>query len=295
MNEMGRHLPDEGVNDFCESYETIRKSHWSPRVPIRKAILDLFATGVPLLDSEQPRIQFLYFHHIFPDEKQSFRNLLRALSEEYVFIPYSEAVAKVANGEIEGKLIALSSDDGFLNNLIAGEVLDELGIKACFFLNPATIGLREDSRIRQFCSERLNTPPIRFLDWNDVENLMRHGHEIGSHGLSHLNIGQIDAKQAQEEIFKSKTILDEKCGGVQHFAYPYGRWSDFNKRNFNQAIEAGYISCATAERGCHTSQCDSKIPIILRDLVIASWPLRHVRFFNAMNFHRKANAQAKWK
>lgn len=295
MNEMDSQHPGEGANEFCDSYGTIRRGHWSLRVPLRKATLDLLATTVRLFDSQESRIQFLYFHHIFPDEKQSFGRLLKALSEEYAFIPYSEAVAKVANGEIDGKFIAISSDDGFLNNLIAGEVLDEFGIKACFFLNPATIGSKDDLSIRQFCSERLNLPPIRFLNWNDVENLMRQGHEIGSHGLSHLNIAQIDSSRAHEEISKSKLILDRKCGKVHHFAYPYGRWSDFSNHNFEQVIKAGYTSCATAERGCHTKQCDSKIPIILRDLVIASWPMQHVRFFNAMNFHRRANTQAKWK
>lgn len=200
---------------------------------------------------EKPRIQFLYIHHVFEDELKSFDKLLNALSKNHTFIGYSKAVNKILSGEIDKPYICISSDDGFKNNLEAVKILDKYGIQGCFFINPDTIGMKDFSKIKMFCKERLNFPPTEFMDWNDIDNLMKKGHEIGSHTIGHINISKTSIKEVEDNINESYEILSKRLGEVFHFAYPYGRFFHFNREAYNLVFKAGFISCASAERGCH--------------------------------------------
>jgi len=95
---------------------------------------------------------------------------------------------RLLSGTVDKPYIAWSSDDGFKNNAIAAEVLNNYGAKACFYINPETIGLSDKNKIKQFCDVKLKMPPIAFADWRDVELLLKQGHEIGSHTMAHDNV-----------------------------------------------------------------------------------------------------------
>ena len=59
--------------------------------------------------SKRARVQFLYIHHIFKDEENSFDELFL---NYHTFISHSEAVNRVINGHIDKPYISISSDDG---------------------------------------------------------------------------------------------------------------------------------------------------------------------------------------
>lgn len=231
---------------------------------------------------EKPRIQFLYIHHVFDDEIENFDRLLKLLSKHYSFIGYSDAVNKILTGNIDKAYICISSDDGFKNNLAAAKIMDRYGVKGCFFVNPDTIGLKDFSKVKSFCKNRLHFPPTEFMDWNDLHNLTKRGHEIGSHTMGHINIAETNINIVEDNINKSFQILNDRIGDVSHFAYPYGRFFHFNKQAFDLVYRAGFTSCATAERGCHISSA-KKLSInqllIRRDHVICNSNLDHVFYF----------------
>jgi len=54
------------------------------------------------------RVQFLYMHHVFGDEEDSFRNLLGRLSLGHRLVSYSEAVDRVLSGDIDGPYVAIT-------------------------------------------------------------------------------------------------------------------------------------------------------------------------------------------
>lgn len=232
-----------------------------------------------------PRVQFLYIHHTFSDELEGLRLLIKDLAQHHSFISHSEGVERVLSGTIDRPYIAFSSDDGFKNNLLGARVLSEYGIKACFFINPGLIGLREVDRIRTICSERFHFPPVEFLRWNEVEELQQLGHEIGSHTMEHRNMGKLEASTVREDLQQSKAILEQHCGPITHFAYPYGRFTDITAQGFRDVFAAGYGSCASAERGCHIASPGWKPEelCVRRDHILLDWPLAHVRYFLAMN------------
>lgn len=231
---------------------------------------------------EKPRIQFLYIHHVFDDEIQNFDKLLKALSKQHLFISYSEAVTKILSGKIDKPYISISSDDGFKNNLEAVKVMEKYGIKGCFFINPDTIGIKEISKIKIFCKDRLNFPPTEFMDWDDIDNLMKNGHEIGSHTMGHINIAETNIHEVEDNINQSYEVLHARCGVVSHFAYPYGRFFHFNQQAYDLVFKAGFSSCASAERGCHISfkkELKKNELFIRRDHVICDWNINHVLYF----------------
>ena len=272
-------------------------STWSPkgesglRGKVRHLALDFLST-INSTGSKphrsQPHVQFLYIHHVFADEEKALRQLLTSLSEDYTFLSHSDAVNRVREGNIDRPYLSFSSDDGFLNNLRAADIFQEFDISACFFLNPNTIGLTDQEAIAQFCRSRLNARPVEFLDWDQVERIQKQGHEIGSHSLAHLNLAALSATDVKEDLEQSKAALEEHCGTIEHFAFPYGRWSDFSTTAFQACLEVGHTSCATAERGCHVNDTplDLSRHLLFRDQVILGWPERHIRYFIGRNLRR---------
>lgn len=282
---------------FTTKYHEIAKSRWSLRGVARHIALDLLS-NIRGADYEEimrrPRIQFLYIHHVFQDEKKELETLVGRLSKEYTFIGYTEAVDKVINGNIDRPYLVFSSDDGLHNNLDAAEVLDHFGIKACFFICPSIIGEPDYKKVSVFCNQRLHFPPVRFLEWADVEELMSRGHEIGAHTMNHIRISEVDEKIATEEILRCREVLLERVGQCSHFAYPYGKFSDFPTSLRSVVFDAGYSSCASAERGCHVSENAINIRdlLIRRDHILLDWPIQHIQYFlyrNAKNASTAGN------
>lgn len=256
------------------------------RTVVREMALTGLSLRIKLPDAnkvfEKPRVQFLYIHHVFDDEIHNFDKLLNELSLHHTFISYSEAVQKILTGKIDKPYISISSDDGFKNNLRASKVLEKYNVKGCFFINPDTIGMKDYSKIKTFCKEQLNFPPIEFMDWNDIHELLSKGHEVGSHTIGHVNVAATNLKEVEDNLYRSYEIITKKCGSVEHFAFPYGRFFDFNKSAYELVFQAGYKSCASAERGCHISSKTRLKPqelFIRRDHVICDWNINHIKYF----------------
>ena len=106
---------------------------------------------------------------------------------------------------------------------------------------------------------------------------------------------QTNIKMVEENINKSYDILTKRTGNVYHFSFPYGRFFHFKKEAFDIVFNAGFISCASAERGCHISN-NKKIKLnnilIRRDHVICNWNINHILHFiinNSINSSFKNN------
>ena len=266
---------------------------------LRDSVLDIlsFKTKLPNAEKffEKSRIQFLYIHHVFDDEIKNFDKLLNYLSKHHNFISYSKAVNKILTGDIDKSYICISSDDGFKNNLNAVKIMNKYGVKGCFFVNPDTIGLKDFSKIKLFCNNILRCAPTEFMEWDDLENLIKYGHEIGSHTMNHIKISETNINVVEDNINESYQILSKRLGEVSHFAYPYGRYFHFNKQAFDLVFKAGFISCASAERGCHISDktpLNNNQLLIRRDNLVCNSNINHILYFilnNSKNSSYKTN------
>tara|TARA_B100000963_G_scaffold361806_1_gene399811 strand:+ start:16171 stop:17058 length:888 start_codon:yes stop_codon:yes gene_type:complete len=265
---------------------------------LRSKTLDLLSLKNKLCRDKEylknPRVQFLYIHHVFEDELYNFDRLLKSLAIDHEFISYSEGVEKILKGEIDRPYIIISSDDGFKNNLDAAKILDRYGIKGCFFINPASIGLSEFKQIKKFCNSNLNFPTTEFMTWDDVESLLNSGHEIGSHTMNHIDISKHSLDEVESELSDSMKLINSKCGSVKHFAYPFGSYSFFNKEAMELVFSLGYESCASAERGCYFEQkkkINKNDLLIRRDHVVCAWDLDHIFYFLIANSKSKKNLE----
>lgn len=272
---------------FIDTYKSIKADE---SLGIRGIIRNVVLNGLSLRDQitgieehlKKPRIQFLYIHHIFKDELENFEKLLMLLSKDHSFIPYKEAVNKVLTNDIDKPYIAISSDDGFKNNLLAIDILKKYNAQACFFINTDLIGETDFIKIKNHCWQKLNFPPVEFLSWEDVEKLQKEGHEIGSHTTSHLDIAKASRDEIVNDMHETMAILTRKCGPTLHFAFPYGRFFNFSEEGRRAVFDAGFISCASAERGCHVPGTIHLAPeklCIRRDHIILDWDINHILYF----------------
>ena len=105
----------------------------------------------------------------------------------------------------------------------------------------------------------------------------------------HMNIAKASALEIADDMGKTFSILTNQCGSVKHFAFPYGRFFHFSEVGRKAVFDAGFTTCATAERGCHINPAapmNGKDLCIRRDHTVLGWDMRHIMYFlinNAKN------------
>jgi peptidoglycan/xylan/chitin deacetylase (PgdA/CDA1 family) len=133
-------------------------------------------------------------------------------------------------------------------------------------------------QLASFCSDPLHLPrPVEPLTWDDATTLAGE-HEIGSHTRSHRDLTSLARDALADELQGSKHDLEARLGReVRHFSAPYGDVARFSADVSRAARDAGYESCATAQRGVNVPGAD--VYALRRDHLVAGWPLRDVRYF----------------
>ena len=161
-------------------------------------------------------------------------------------------------GEKIGKVVGLTFDDGYRNNLEhALPVLQQQGFTATCY---AVSGLIGGTNIwdRGIVAEE---PLMSLQDWQRWRDA---GMDIGSHARTHAKLTELPADDARAQIADSKRELEQAIGcEVRHFCYPYGWY-----RNEHQKMvrEAGYATATTTQRGRVHEGHD---PYTLRRIMVA--------------------------
>ncbi len=279
----------------------IKIGNATPRSVARHVALSLLAAASDIGEFgsralARPRVQFLHLHHVRRDEETGFRKLLEWLVESHCVVGYSEAVRRVADGDIDRNYVCLSFDDGLKNCATAARIMSGLGVKGCFFVCPSIIGEVDPAAVAAFCDDRLQTPVNEFLSWDDVAEMAAAGHEFGSHTMCHARLWQASGRVLEDEIAGSYEALKQRLGSVEHFAWPFGGFEHITREASEAVYAAGFESCASAVRGCHSPAppVDRRRLCIRRDHVVASWPLSHIRYFMAANSRRMSEETSHW-
>ena len=117
----------------------------------------------------------------------------------------------------DGKAAAVcfTFDDGLEDQYtIAAPELEKRGWRGTFFINGAKI----DGERRSYDDR---------MDWEQVEDLHRRGHEIASHGWTHRKLTKIPFEEAMEEISINDSAIVAHTGKFpMTFAYPYNSKND---------------------------------------------------------------------
>ena len=151
-------------------------------------------------------------------------------------------LAPYLRGEKQGKVVGLTFDDGYQNNLThALPILRRNGFTAtCYGVSRAMGG----TNAWDAAAGAIEKPLMTIQDWKIWRD---QGMDIGSHTQHHANLQQCEDTRAWDEIAGSRQDLEMEFGcKVMHFCYPYG-W--FESRHIDMVRKAGYETATTTQRG----------------------------------------------
>lgn len=150
---------------------------------------------------------------------------------------------------VPARAVVLTFDDGYENFYeYAFPVLQRYGFPSIVYLLSGLIGRNSE----WFAADGRDTPPL--MSKERILQLQQAGVDFGSHGVSHVKFAQVGMKQAEDEIRRSKMMLEELLGReVKHLCYPYG---SHNKQVVELAREAGYQTAVTCVRASATAGDD---------------------------------------
>jgi peptidoglycan/xylan/chitin deacetylase (PgdA/CDA1 family) len=145
-------------------------------------------------------------------------------------------------GEKVGKVVGLTFDDGYCNNLQhALPVLQELGFTATCYVMSQLLGQTNVWDIENGVKQADLMTAAQIRQWAQA------GMEIGAHTQTHCKLPHMPDDVAMREIRACRADLAELLGEpVAHFCYPYGL---YEARHAVMAQDAGYQSATTTQRG----------------------------------------------
>ena len=92
----------------------------------------------------------------------------------------------------------------------------------------------------------------RMLNWEQVRAMQKSGVFFGAHTTSHPAVSQLDPTDFEEELARSKRLLEDQIGiPIVDFAYPFGKPSDTSPVAEEFLARSGYRSAVTTIEGCN--------------------------------------------
>ncbi len=146
------------------------------------------------------------------------------------------------NGTRQGKVVGITFDDGYLNNLAhALPALQANGFTATCY------GISELLGKTNAWDRAIGVPEKPLMSVSDWKAWHNAGMDVGSHTQSHAQLDAVSQAQARAEISISKSQLEQFIGAeVRHFCYPYGKYS---QAHVQMVKDAGYVTATTTRRG----------------------------------------------
>ena len=237
--------------------------------------------GYPLFKilKRKKGVSSIIFHHIDRKYFSSFEKLIKLIQNELGFIdPKDFASYTIDQYEINSKKVLLTFDDGFYSNYqLTKEILDPIGVKGLFFVNPNFAKLSKNFEYKTFMkdnflfnnlnpnnSENIENPEITPMKFNHMRELIDNGHTIGSHSYSHRRLSSLNSsKDLLYEILESKKILEEELlYKIKHFAFPFGDIKSISRESMEIA-KKHYEYIYSGIRGLNTVKL--KKDIIFRE------------------------------
>ncbi len=145
-------------------------------------------------------------------------------------------------GEKTGKVVGITFDDGYLNNLTnALPALKKQGFSSTCYVVDGLLGKTN------VWDEHVGIAQTPLMSAEQLLQWQAGGQEVGAHTKEHVDLLAISELAAWKQIANSKPALQTLLGKpVNHFCYPYGK---FDKRHEVMAKQASYETATTTVRG----------------------------------------------
>jgi len=191
-----------------------------------------------------------------------FERYCRFFRDHFKVLPLAELVRRLELGEPLQRELAITFDDGYLDNFEhAAPILWKYSLPATFFVVTRWIGgtvVPWWDRAEGACHP--------WMSWDQVRTLHRCGFDIGAHTRTHVDLGSVDGDEAEAEIRGSRVDLERNLRApVDLFAYPYGGRGNLSEANRALVKRAGFRCCCSCFGGEVTAETDplrlARVPI----------------------------------
>ena len=180
------------------------------------------------------------------------------------------ALMPYLRGDKKGKVVGITFDDGYLNNLThALPVLVRHGFSATCYAVSQRLGQTNvwDKELGIAQTPLMN--PMQLRQW------VAGGQEVGAHTRHHSNLTESDKNTCLHEIVLGKSELEDAIAApVTQFCYPYGQ---FKAEHVVMAQNAGFLTASTTNRGrCQPGEDLMQLPRVpvLRATSLAAFWLK---------------------
>mgnify|MGYP003624292525 CR=1 FL=1 len=210
---------------------------------MRNILRNLYLLVLGSVRKPKPGIHIINAHFVTPNSVDEFdggifEQFLLNIKKNCTLISVQKAVKLINdNYKSDEALVALTFDDGFEECYTSmAPILDKHNIKAAFFINSNYVA-SEESYQKAF-NERINTYTKKPMNWNQVIDLHKRGHVIGSHSLDHLDFGKISQKELEFQLLRNKELLEDKLAyNCEYFAWTYGQFSNFPESALEETLK----------------------------------------------------------
>jgi peptidoglycan/xylan/chitin deacetylase (PgdA/CDA1 family) len=211
-------------------------------------------------------IPILMYHQIeaAPPRGASFRSLYvspGAFARQMFFLNVlgyrglsMSALTPYLKGERSGKVVGITFDDGYLNNLTnALPVLKRHGFSSTCYAVSQYVGKTN------LWDREIGSRQTLLMNVQQLRQWLAAGQEVGAHTRHHVHLAQADAATCKEEIARSKSELENITGSpVRHFCYPYGEYTA-DQVGITSAL--GFESATSTRRSrCHADDDMLQLP-----------------------------------
>jgi peptidoglycan/xylan/chitin deacetylase (PgdA/CDA1 family)/CelD/BcsL family acetyltransferase involved in cellulose biosynthesis len=92
--------------------------------------------------------------------------------------------------------------------------------------------------------------PNFMLNWTEIREMGKNGISFGAHTVTHPVLSHCKTEDVEREVVESKKTIERNVRQpVNHFAYPFGRYGDFNEDAKKTLRAAGFLTAATTIPG----------------------------------------------
>lgn len=163
-------------------------------------------------------------------------------------------LAPYLRGELRGKVVGITFDDGYLNNLThALPVLQRYGFTSTCYAVSQLMGKTNVWDVSNGIAQ------VPLMNEEQLQQWIRGGQQVGAHTRYHVHLPEVSADERYREIVGCRQELEAASKSpVPDFCYPYG---EFDATTVAAVQDAGYASATTTRRGrCHAGESMLELP-----------------------------------
>lgn len=251
---------------------------------MRQKLRDIYLRIAGFFVKPIPGIHIINSHYVTSREPNYdrdhllFENFLKNLSRIGKVISLDTAVDFLKDSLEQSKevKIALTFDDGFEEcYTIIAPLLEKYNCRGAFFLNANYI--ESNDYYQKDYNLRVGIDTKKPMSWNQVIDLHKRGHIIGSHGLDHHDFGVLTDEAIEYQLSENKRLLENRLNyECEYFAWTYGRFLNFPSNalriteKYHQHIFSGTD---------YKNYFSYNNKVVNRRHLEAFWPKSHTRYF----------------